>query len=145
VPIRALVDANIFISYLLSPDSGGAITGTVESLWRNDIELVFPDSVATEIRATVQRKSYLRNRIAPEDFEALISELRAIALPADPSPLEILPVLRDSKDDYLLAEAVRANVDYLVSGDRDLLDIRDDIVRPRIVRPVEFLTAISHP
>lgn len=139
------MDANIFISYLLSPDSSGAIAGMVESLWRDDIELVFPDSVATEIRATVERKSYLRNRIAPEDIEALINALRAMALPADPSPLEILPVLRDSKDDYLLAEAVRANVDYLVSVDRDLLDIRGDITHPRIVSPVEFLGAISLP
>jgi putative PIN family toxin of toxin-antitoxin system len=145
VLIRVLVDANIFISYALSPDSSGAITGTVESLWIGDIELVFPDSVATEIRATVERKSYLRDRIAPEDIEALIKELRAIALPSDPSPLEILPVLRDSKDDYLLAEAISANADYLVSGDRDLLDIRDDITRPRIVTPAEFLTAIPHP
>ncbi len=143
--IRVLVDANIFISYVLSPDSSGAITGTVESLWIGDIELVFPDSVATEIRATVERKSYLRDRIAPEDIEALIKELRSIALPSDPSPLEILPVLRDSKDDYLLAEAISANADYLVSGDRDLLDIRDDITRPRIVTPAEFLTAIPHP
>ena len=143
--IRVLVDANIFISYSLSPDSSGAITGTVESLWIGDIELVFPDSVATEIRATVARKSYLRDRIAPEDIEALIEELRAIALPSDTSPLEILPVLRDSKDDYLLAEAISANADYLVSGDRDLLDIRDDITRPRIVTPAEFLTAIPHP
>ena len=143
--IRVLVDSNIFISYALSPDSSGAITGTVESLWIGDIELVFPDSVATEIRATVERKSYLRDRIAPEDIEALIKELRSIALPSDPSPLEILPVLRDSKDDYLLAEAISANADYLVSGDRDLLDIRDDITRPRIVTPAEFLTAIPHP
>lgn len=145
MPTRVLADANIFISYLLAPDSSGAIAGMVESLWRDDIELVFPDSVATEIRATIERKPYLQNRITPEDFEALIQELRAMALPADPSPLEILPVLRDSKDDYLLAEAVRANVDYLVSGDRDLLDIRDDIARPQVVSPVEFLTAISYP
>lgn len=145
MPIRVLADANIFISYLLSPDSSGAITGTVESLWMDDIELVFPDSVATEIRSAVERKFYLRNRIAPEDIEALINELRAIALPTDPSPLEILPVLRDPKDDYLLAEAVRANVDYLVSGDRDLLDIRSEIDRPRVAEPAEFLNAISRP
>jgi putative PIN family toxin of toxin-antitoxin system len=145
VPTRALIDANIFISYLLSPDSNGAIAGTVESLWRADLELVFPDVLASEIRTTIKRKPYLRERIALDDVDALIDGLRAIALPLKLEPIEIAPILRDRKDDYLLVEAVRSDADYLVSGDRDLLDIRDDIAHPRIVSPAEFITAISHP
>jgi len=146
VPTRVLVDANIFISYLLSPDSSGAIVSTVESLWSADLELVFSDVLASEIRATVARKPYLRERIVLDDVDALIDGLRAIALPSNTSePIEIAPILRDRKDDYLLVEAVRTDADYLVSGDRDVLDIRDDIARPRIVNPAEFLTAISLP
>ena len=146
MPTRVLVDANIFISYLLSPDSSGAIVSTVESLWSADLELVFSDVLASEIRATVARKPYLRERIVLDDVDALIDGLRAIALPSNTSePIEIAPILRDRKDDYLLVEAFRTDADYLVSGDRDVLDIRDDIARPRIVNPAEFLTAISLP
>lgn len=145
MPIRVLADANIFISYLLAPDSAGAIAGTVESLSSADIALVFPDSLAFEVRSTIERKPYLRERITIDEADALIDELRAIALSFDLGPIGIAPVLRDRKDDYLLAEAIRCDVDYLVSGDRDLLDIRDSIDRPRIVRPAEFLAAIGYP
>lgn len=144
MPIRVLVDANSFISYLLAPDSAGAVAGTVESFQRADILLVFPDSLDGEIRTTIARKPYLRERIAPEDIDELIAALRLIALLSDLTPIEIVPVLRDRKDDNPLAQAVRANVDILVSGDRDLLDIRNEVDRPRIMTPAGFVLAIAH-
>lgn len=45
---------------------------------------------------------------------------------------------RDSKDDFLIAHAIVAEADYLVSWDRDLLDLRE-IGGVLIVSPPELL------
>jgi predicted nucleic acid-binding protein len=46
-------------------------------------------------------------------------------------------ICRDSKDNFLLALSDKSKADYLVSGDNDLLSIRD-YKGTRIVTAVEF-------
>jgi predicted nucleic acid-binding protein len=56
----------------------------------------------------------------------------------------IAPALvRDPKDDYLLAAATIADADVLVTGDRDLLDIRQLLKRPAIMTAPEFLQVLE--
>ena len=55
--------------------------------------------------------------------------------PTDPVPA----VLRDPKDDFLLTAATLGDADYLVTGDRDLTDIREHLERPRILTVADFL------
>lgn len=55
-------------------------------------------------------------------------------------PTRIDPVSRDAGDDIVLAVASAGRVDYVVTGDRDLLDLgryKDSV----IVAPREFLRA----
>ncbi|MGI8642622.1 MAG: hypothetical protein ACR2LS_00700 [Thermomicrobiales bacterium] len=52
-------------------------------------------------------------------------------------------VVRDDRDDYLLEHARRANADYLVRGDRDLLALAATIEEPRIVSPAEYLILLG--
>jgi predicted nucleic acid-binding protein len=54
------------------------------------------------------------------------------------SPPEIS---RDPQDDYLLALAVVHEADYLVTRDRDLLDL-GEVVGVKIVDPVTFLALL---
>ena len=51
--------------------------------------------------------------------------------------LDFIVVTRDPKDDYLLAHATIGRCDFLVTGDRDLLDIQK-IDRLSIITPGEF-------
>lgn len=51
--------------------------------------------------------------------------------------------MRDDRDDYLLEHARRANADYLVRGDRDLLALAATIEEPRIVSPAEYLILLG--
>lgn len=141
---RVIIDANIFISYVLSPDdSVGTVAQTVESIWSVQYRLVFPDRLAVEIRSTIERKPHLRSRIDVDEIDALIEELQAIALPFQPDHVNVSRIVRDPKGDYLLDAAFGADVDYLVTGDRDLLDFRDELERPRIVTAAEFLGLFS--
>jgi len=47
----------------------------------------------------------------------------------------------DPGDDYLIALARAANADYLVSGDRHLLDLTDP--DPPVLRPRQFLDLLG--
>ncbi len=62
-----------------------------------------------------------RLRLSPE---TLLAELLQLAEIVIPNPLPA-PVSRDPDDDAVLALAVAAQVDLIVSGDDDLLDLHE--------------------
>ena len=70
-------------------------------------------------------------------YVSIIQE-RATLVPLE----EVLSVSRDPDDDYLVALAQKAQADYLVSGDADLLDLEGNDL-PRIVSPREFLELLE--
>ena len=48
-----------------------------------------------------------------------------------------IDICRDPKDNYLLGMAISSNADYLISGDSDLLDLRE-IEDTRIIKYKDF-------
>lgn len=54
------------------------------------------------------------------------------------SPIE----LRDKDDEKILASAIESKSDILVTGDKDLLDVRDK-VKIKILNPREFLELVK--
>lgn len=122
--MKVILDANIYISYLLVRHPGRIITDVVEACLANsDIKIIFPQELRAELIETVQRKPYLRTHINPEAMDSLLQSLTSIAFV--PTPLgELLSLSRDPKDDYLLAHGLLESVDYLVTGDDDLLSLR---------------------
>jgi putative PIN family toxin of toxin-antitoxin system len=136
--IRAVLDANVFISYLLAPDRSGVIQRCVESGLSGTFGTVVPEPLLEEISRKVGEKPYLVERIAPTILRSFVAVLL--------NESEIVPVFddsipdvsRDDKDDYLIAYAKVADADYLVTGDKDILALRDLIERPMIRTPAEF-------
>jgi uncharacterized protein len=130
--VRALLDANVLLSALLSRVGSPAHLLT---LWLDAaFELVVCPELLTEVeRALGQPK--LRTRIKPDDakrFVELLSELAEVVPdPEGPPPVHS----EDPGDDYLLALAAREQVP-LVSGDRHLLALRG---RAPVFSPREFL------
>lgn len=143
--IRVVIDANIFISYLLVADDRSAtIVRLFESISSGRYQLVRSDRLIAEMRKSVDQKPKLRNRISHESLEELISLIEEESIPSYPNPeAEPLTILRDRKDNYLLEMANDANADFLVTGDRDLLDIRDQLTSPKIVTAREFLELLE--
>jgi putative PIN family toxin of toxin-antitoxin system len=88
-----------------------------------------------ELDRTLRRDRF-RPHVALEDVDDLIDELRRHAEPAN-DPERAAPVSRDPDDDYLIALALEADADALVSGDLDLTDLDDPPVR--IVTPRALL------
>ncbi|WP_025323325.1 putative toxin-antitoxin system toxin component, PIN family [Deferrisoma camini] len=103
-----------------------------------------PTGLLEEIVGCVEGKAYLAERIRTEDMEELLDILREVGemLPEISKPIPA--VVRDPKDDYLVAHAVMAGADHLVTGDRDLLALSriDDL---RIVSPKWFQEHVLTP
>ena len=137
--MRTLLDTNLFVSYLLSSRSVASAVGAIlQAAAAGSFVLIFPPEVAEEIAVTIAGRPDLAARIARSDIERLIRALGAIAESA-PALREPAPsVSRDPKDDYLIAQAIVARADYLVSRDNDLLDL-GQVAGVRIVSPPTFL------
>ena len=138
-----MVDVNIWISYLLSSDPSSPIRAVLDSGLRRQYTLVFADQLVDELTRAIHNKPYLAGRIPPEALALLLERLAEVAVPvfSIAGPLE--RVVRDPKDDYLIAYARRGHAEYLVSGERDLLALASTITRPRIVSPAEVVALLG--
>ena len=141
--MRVLVDTNVLFSRLLpNSHTNSSINRFFDAVIRERFLLVVPEEVLDELVEAREKKSYLAYAISADEMQRFIHFLRTVAeiLPRQTNAAP--PVLRDPRDDFLLIAAATGDVDYLITGDRDLLDIRDRLTRPRIVTVTEFLQAL---
>jgi uncharacterized protein len=54
-------------------------------------------------------------------------------------PVNSINISRDPKDNILLECCVKSRADYLITGDRDLLDIKELAFPLKIISPRDFL------
>ena len=127
---RVIVDTNCWISFLI----GRRLASLVSLLSDERIELVLCDELLEEIKEVTQRPKFVK--YFPEhEVSSLISFLRLKGTIFKPTTS--LALCRDEADDYLLALAKDAKAHYLVTGDKDLLVIRE-VANCRIVDPKTF-------
>ena len=139
--LRVLLDANVYISYMLAPDAPGTIQQLMSAALEGQYVLLLPRELLREMSEALARKGSLSRRTNPDERQELISRFSEIAEKIETLREEIPNVTRDRKDDYLLAYAVVAQADYLVTGDMDLL-VLDPVGPVRIVRPADFLAVL---
>lgn len=135
--MRVLLDANIFISHIINPQRSGTIQSIIKAFKQGKFALVMPDNLFKEIATVVTQRPHLAKIIdkaqATEMQEVITSMAEMLPPIREPFPA----VVRDRKDDYLIAYAVVGEVDYLVTGDDDLLVLKK-VDTVRIVSPAEF-------
>jgi putative PIN family toxin of toxin-antitoxin system len=140
--MRALLDVNILLSYLLSPHQQSPIHQIVTAGLGGAFAILLPGELLQEMVRKAHGKKYLSNRIAPQELEEFVSILAGLADAIPPICEEIPAVTRDPKDDYLLAYALVGKADYLVTGDEDLLEL-EQVDTLKIVTAREFLTILE--
>ena len=120
--LKVVLDTNIFVSSLLVK---AGLPAQVLDAWRERrYLLIVSPAIIAEIRATL---SYPRIRrkyaIADEDIEQLVTLLQqdALLVPGDADVSAAIP--DDPADEMVLACAVEAQADVVVSGDRHLLHL----------------------
>ena len=129
--MRILLDTNILISAFIL--NSPRMLALIDAITQNHT-LVLPSYVVEELRDVVQRKFPQKIRQAEQFLLDLPCELYETPSDLDAS---MYPGLRDPKDLPVLASAVAADVDVLLSGDGDFAPL--DMRRPETLTPKEFL------
>lgn len=127
---RVIIDTNCWISFLI----GRRLHRLVDLLSDEHIELIVCNELLDEIRDVTSRTKFTRY-FPNKDVESLLEFLQLIGETINPK--QSVQLCRDEADDYLLALAIEANADYLVTGDQDLLVLKE-IHNCRIVDAAEF-------
>jgi len=122
--LRVVLDTNIFVSGLLSKTG---LPAKILDAWRaGQYLLITSPPIVAEIRRVLEtprmRKKYF---ITSGDIEQLIILLEkdALIVPGRTDVRNAIP--DDPSDEMFLACAMDAAADYIVSGDRHLLDISE--------------------
>jgi uncharacterized protein len=137
---KAVLDSGILVSAFLAKTE----TQLSAALFVRCAELemlVTAEEILTETRRTLLEKAHIRRRYTylDEEVEAFIALVRSASTVVEKLP-SLRVVERDPKDDMIIACAVTADADYIVSRDRDLLDLEEyqgiAIVSPEAFMPI---------
>lgn len=140
--MRVLLDTNVLVSYLLTPDKENPPYQTVKKALQQKFTLILPEELLLELLISLEEDEYLKNKITREERRTFIEEIRSVA-EVLPTIRETIPkVTRDQKDDYLLAYAMVGQADYLVTGDKDLLSLQR-VEHMKIITPHDFVKLIT--
>lgn len=134
--MKVIIDANIWISLLLSRGQDNTIYRAVQRATTWPFQLVLPQETITEIVRSIAKSHYLASRIPESDIEELLKYLSQIATIPPPLQSEQTRLLRDPGDDYLIAYGLIYECVYLITGDADLLVIKQ-------IRDMQIVTALT--
>jgi len=128
--MRAVLDTNVLISSVIAT---GVPHEIVVKGFSSEYQIVVSVATLTEFRETLLKYPE-KFHMDEEDIQQEVETIRYFAEFVDPDE-EITAIEADPDDDKFLEAAVAGNVDYIVSGDRHLLDLDSfrgiDIVEPR--------------
>jgi putative PIN family toxin of toxin-antitoxin system len=139
--IGAVLDANAFASGALRYNVLTSPPAAILRAWlRGSFELITSDPMVAEIERTLAQP-YFSSRISRELHHELLTELQSTATRTVLS-VWVSSVATHPEDDLVLATAVSANADYLVTGDKPLQQLRQYQSVP-IISPRAFLTLLE--
>lgn len=133
--LRVVLDTNVLLSGIAYPAS---IPGKIIAAWRyGSVDVVLSEFILDELRRVLPRLAN-RHGLSAAEIEDLVDILSIQAEIVDPLPNHE-PELRDENDQPVLGTLLAAQraqeVDYLVTGGKDLLAIGDCFP---IVTPAQF-------
>ena len=137
--MRAVLDTNVVISATLIR---GGIEDRILRAWQRGVfELVLSPQILDELgRALSYEKLRKFQWMTEREIIALLQTLAQESILV--SGRVTVKASRDPEDDKFLAAAIEGEAQYVVSGDRDLLDMKA-YRGIRIVRPTAFLKILQ--
>lgn len=135
--MRVVLDANVLVSAVIS--TAGPPREIVSAWVDERFELIASPALIDELRDVLARPRFRRwvsIATATEFVDGLAEDAVVVDDPAAQPGLTA-----DPDDDYLIALARAAHADYLVSGDRHLLDLADPV--PPMLTPRQFLDLLA--
>ena len=113
---RVVLDTNVFVSMVL----GGQV-GKINDGWRAEkFLLIVSDDIVSEYLNVLQRPKL---HLSSDTIATIVSRIyrkAEFSMPAE----HIFLIKDDPSDDKFLEAAIAGNADFIVSGDKHLLDIK---------------------
>lgn len=132
---KIIIDTNLWISFLISKK----FSQLDEIIFTYKCQLIFSDELMDEFLLVVKRPK-LRRFFSKDDLLELIETIQTHA-----DFIEVkshVTECRDLKDNFLLELAKDAKADFLITGDKDLLEL-NPFEKTRIVTITEFFEQIK--
>jgi putative PIN family toxin of toxin-antitoxin system len=141
--IRAVLDINVMVSAIIL---SRGIPFTIWLAWQSQqFELISSDGILLELQEKLELpKISERYAISSQDISAILSLLRSQARLIQVPVSEQRPVTIDPEDNLVLATGRLAQAEYLVTGDRGLLDLVE-YKGMKIISPREFVELLRAP
>lgn len=134
--IRAVLDANVFVSAVITTKGNAA---QILDAWRAEqFQPVVSQAILEEVERVLRYPRIVkRHRLPEEQIRRFIDDLAHTAIQT-PGELTLSVIKEDPSDNRYLECAIEGEVEYIVSGDQDLLDL-GEYQEIRILTPRAFL------
>lgn len=128
--VRVIFDTNVWISFLI----GKRLLKIKKYISAGSIIIITTEQLLTEIKIVTARKR-LKKYFPQDSVMELIELLETIGEKINVEPTHFIN--RDPKDNFLLDLIDYSRADYLVTGDKDLLE-HNPFKTAQIITPSEF-------
>ena len=134
---KVVVDANVLISSVF----GGLPLESI-NLVMSQHNVFYSDDIEKELKGVLQK---LEIKLKNNQIQKLQENLsKFLSYCKKVSVIENVSICRDRKDDRYLSLCKQVSADYLITGDKDLLTIPEDVLQRNnltcnIVSPAEFI------
>ena len=137
----AVVDTTVLISGFITPE--GVAAKLLRQGQDGDFELCLSREIIEELRSRLLHRRNIRKsyQYADERVHQHCRDLEAVSRLITDVP-QVRVVVRDPNDDMVIACALKAGADYIVTRDKDLLSL-GAYEGVRIVTPRQFLTLLG--
>lgn len=132
--IKAVLDSNIFISGILF---GGNPRKIIDLVIEGKIRLCISSDVLKEIKEVLERDKF---GFSSDITRQIIIEIESLSEFITPVKKHSV-VTRDSDDNAIIDCAIEADADYIITGDNDLLSLKE-YKNIKIISAADFMNII---
>jgi putative PIN family toxin of toxin-antitoxin system len=132
--MRIVIDSNIFISSFFW---GGKPRKIFERVVNGFDELYITDEIINEIQRVMNSNKFTVNSNDIKDYIYIIEKYSKKIVSRDNKK----SISRDIDDDKILQCGIDGNVDYIITGDNDLL-VLNEYNKIKIIKPKEYLEIV---
>jgi putative PIN family toxin of toxin-antitoxin system len=133
--MRLVFDTNVIVSFLISHSSKEEVFYNALKLCKLDkIEIYYSSQTFNELLETI-KMSKIQDKLN-KNTSRFLADYKFLAKKAVVSIT--VDICRDPKDNKFLELSKTVKADYLITGDKDLLDLKE-FEGTKILKPSEFL------
>lgn len=138
--MRVVLDSSVLVAALATPNPASASRVVLAAAAAGLVQLVVTDDLEAEYRRAVEYPKVVRYA-AKVNRQEFVSAVIAVAVKVD-GAVAAGAVADDPTDDKVVAAALGGGAEVVVSLDRHLLDLGEDVPGVRVLRPGDFLVEL---